>query len=109
MSSNVGSCKHQVASNPDATVEKLQEELLRWEEQYQASTAAAGPAKWRLRSAFLSGTYASLLRSMQERRVAEERARASEVNRHNREVGFLVGIIVAMVMVLSTAPRRQAW
>ncbi len=77
---------HQVASQPDATVERLQSELLRWEEQYQASTAAAGPAKWRLRSAFLSGTYASLLRSVQERRAAEERARTSEVNRHNREV-----------------------
>ncbi|BDA47092.1 Guanylate-binding protein 1 [Coccomyxa sp. Obi] len=76
----------QVASQPDATVEKLQSELLRWEEQYQASTAAAGPAKWRLRSAFLSGTYASLLRSVEERRAAEERARASEVNRHNREL-----------------------
>ena len=86
------SFEHQVASQPDATVERLQDELLRWEEQYQASAAAAGPAKWRLRSAFLSGTYASLLRSVQERRTAEERARASEVNRHNREVRWYVGV-----------------
>lgn len=55
----------QVASQPDATVEKLQSELLRWEQQYHASAAAAGPAKWRLRNDFVAGTYASLLRSVQ--------------------------------------------
>ncbi|KAK9918012.1 hypothetical protein WJX75_000546 [Coccomyxa subellipsoidea] len=76
----------QVASRPDATVEKLQEELMHWDEQYQASTAAAGPAKWRLRSAFLTGTYASLQRTVQERRSAEERTRAAEVDRRHREL-----------------------
>lgn len=59
---------------------------MHWDEQYQASTAAAGPAKWRLRSAFLTGTYASLQRTVQERRSAEERTRAAEVDRRHREV-----------------------
>lgn len=104
--------QHQVASQPDATVDRLQEELLRWEEQYQASTAAAGPAKWRLRSAFLSGTYASLLRSVQERRSAEERARASEVSRHTREVRFSGTDIMAVsdiggTLRSSIAPSRR--
>lgn len=64
----------------------LQQELLRWEQQYHASAAAAGPAKWRLRNDFVAGTYASLLRSVQERQAAEERARRGEAERRHREV-----------------------
>ncbi len=88
----------QVASRQDATVEKLQEELLRWEEQYQASTAAAGPAKWRLRSAFLTGTYASLQRALQDRRSAEENARAAEADRRNRVVNCSSCTAVCLVL-----------
>jgi hypothetical protein len=75
-----------VASQPDATVERLHNELLRWEQQYHASTAAAGPAKWRLRNDFVAGTYASLLRALQERQAADERARRSDAERRLREV-----------------------
>jgi hypothetical protein len=76
----------QVAAAPDATVEGLATELAKWDAEYHASAAAAGPAKWRLRQEFVAGTYAALLRSVQERQAAAERARASDADRRLREV-----------------------
>ena len=76
----------QVAARPDATPEALQAELAVWDEQYHGSAAAAGPAKWDLRRAFIGGTYAALLRGVQERGAAAERARAADADRRLQEV-----------------------
>ena len=76
----------QMAAGPDATVEALATELARWDAEYHANTAAAGPAKWRLRQDFVAGTYANLLRSVQQRQAAAEHARAADADRRLREV-----------------------
>ena len=62
---------------------QLQEEFTRWDEQYDSSTtAAAGPAKRRLRNEFIRGTYQQLLSNVeraQSQRLQEAERRATEV------------------------------
>ena len=72
----------QVASKAGITVGQLQEEFTRWDEQYDSSTAAAGPAKRRLRNEFIRGTYQQLLSNVeraQSQRLQEAERRATEV------------------------------
>ena len=71
-----------MASRPGITVGQLQEEFTRWDEQYDSSTAAAGPAKRRLRNEFIRGTYQQLLSNVeraQSQRLQEAERRATEV------------------------------
>ena len=61
---------------------QLQEEFTRWDEQYDSSAAAAGPAKRRLRNDFIRGTYQQLLsnvESAQSQRLQEAERQAKEV------------------------------
>ena len=61
---------------------QLQEEFTRWDEQYDSSTTAAGPAKRRLRNEFIRGTYQQLLSNVertQSQRLQEAERRATEV------------------------------
>ena len=78
------SCPHgaQVASKPGVTVGELQREFASWEEGYDSSSAAAGPAKRRLRNEFVRGTYQQLLANVeraQSQRLLEAERSAKEV------------------------------
>ena len=73
----------QVASRPGITVGQLQEEFTRWDEQYDASSAAAGPAKRRLRNDFTRGTYQQLLSNVER----AQSQRLQEAERQAKEVG----------------------
>ena len=73
----------QVASRPGITVGQLQEEFTRWDEQYDSSAAAAGPAKRRLRNDFIRGTYQQLLSNVE----AAQSQRLQEAERQAKEVG----------------------
>ena len=73
----------QVASKPGVTVAELQREFARWEEGYDTSSAAAGPAKRRLRNEFVRGTYQQLVANVeraQNQRLQEAERRAKEVH-----------------------------
>ena len=75
-------CAVQVASKPGVTVGELQREFASWEEGYDSSSAAAGPAKRRLRNEFVRGTYQQLLANVeraQNQRLVEAERRATEV------------------------------
>ena len=76
-------CAAQVASKPGVTVGELQREFARWEEEYDSSAAAAGPAKRRLRNAFVRGSYQQLLANV-ERAHSQ---RLLEAERSVKEVG----------------------
>ncbi len=72
----------QVASKPGVTVGELQREFASWEEGYDSSSAAAGPAKRRLRNEFVRGTFQQLLANVeraQNQRLVEAERRATEV------------------------------
>ena len=102
-----------MAAAPDASVDALQAELVAWDGQYTSSGAAAGPAKWRLRQEFLAGPYASLLRGLQERGAAAERARAAEADRRMREVREFALILTdgrrgLLVCSVRARPRQTA-
>ena len=73
----------QVASRPGITVGQLQEEFTRWDEQYDSSVAAAGPAKRRLRNEFMRGTYRQLLSNVER----AQSQRLQEAERQAKEVG----------------------
>ena len=75
----VDACGHwmQVASRPGITVGQLQEEFTRWDEQYDSSVAAAGPAKRRLRNEFMRGTYRQLLSNVERKAAARQLPTAS--------------------------------
>jgi len=75
----------QVSSKPGVTVGELQRELASWEERYDCSTAAAGPAKRRLRNEFVRGTYQQLLANVeraQNQRLQEAERQMNEVEIH---------------------------
>lgn len=73
----------QVSSKPGVTVGELQRELANWEEKYDSSTAAAGPAKRRLRNEFVRGTYQHLLANVER----AQNQRLQEAERQMKEVG----------------------
>ncbi|EIE25680.1 hypothetical protein COCSUDRAFT_60694 [Coccomyxa subellipsoidea C-169] len=64
----------QVAVNPYATAEKLEAELAAWDEEYYSSKKNTCPSKWQLRSRFINGHFAPLLRELQDRETAAETA-----------------------------------
>ena len=75
----------QVSSKPGVTVGELQREFASWEERYDSSTAAAGPAKRRLRNEFVRGTYQQLLANVeraQNQRLQEAERQMKEVEVH---------------------------
>ena len=88
----------QVASRPGATVGLLQREFAQWEEQYDASTAAAGPAKRRLRNEFVRGTFQQLLSNVER----AQSARLEEAERRAKEVGGFCGASLNKAIIVKS-------
>lgn len=86
----------QVASKPGVTVAELQREFASWEEGYDASSAAAGPAKRRLLNEFVRGTYQQLVANVehaQSQRLQEAERRAKEVHCNARSHECHAGMV----------------
>lgn len=101
-------CAVQVASKPGVTVGELQREFARWEEGYDSSSAAAGPAKRRLRNEFVRGTYQQLLANVERahsQRLLEAERGAKEVRALSLVAPELCMRAPPHTLLARTAPR----